>query len=105
MKKQIIFAFFRLPIAVAITLFIAGIIVPSLTRSEVATNRAAAAGTLHTVHIARTAFSYTNENIAFAMVGALVGTAAALAIHFRACASENAISTRITTLRAALLRH
>jgi hypothetical protein len=105
MKKQIAFAFFQLPIAVAITMFIAGLIVPSLTRSDLATNRAAAAGTLHTMHIAGTAFSYTNQNIGFAMMGMLAGTAAALALHFRAAAPENAISARLTTLRAALLRH
>lgn len=105
MKKQITFTFFQLPIAVAITLFIAGLIVPSLTRSDLATNRAAAAGTLHTMHIAGTAFSYTNQNIGFAMMGMLAGGAAALALHFRAAAPGNAISTRMTTLRAALLRH
>jgi hypothetical protein len=105
MKKQFSFPFLQFSIAVVITIFIAGIIVPSVLRSDLATRRATSDGNLHTVNVAGTSLSYTNQNIGFAILGAFAGTAAALAIHFRAATPGNTISARITTLRAALLRH
>jgi hypothetical protein len=51
------------------------------------------------------AFSYTNQNLAFAILGALAGTIAAFGIHFHFAAPSNSSSARISTLRAALLRN
>jgi hypothetical protein len=89
-----------------ITVFIAAIVVPSLLRSDTATNKALAAGALHTIHIASTTFSYTDQNVGFAMFGALVGASAALAIHYYVYVPtpQNKISKCMITLRAALLR-
>jgi len=82
MKRQKAFFLLQLPIEVSITLFIAGIVVPSLTRSDLATNEALAVGSLHTINIAGMAFSYTNQNVEFAILGGLVGAMAVFAIAF-----------------------
>jgi type II secretory pathway pseudopilin PulG len=82
MKRQKAFALLQLLFEVMITLFIAGIVVPSLLRSDSATNEALAAGFLRTINIAGIAFSYTQQNVDFAILGASVGAMAALAITF-----------------------
>ncbi len=101
MKRQKAFSLFQLLIEVVITLFIAGIVVPSLLRSDLATKGALAAGSLRTIKIAGIAFSYTHPNVAFAILGAFVGAMAAFAIDFLASTPKNTTSTRTTTLRAA----
>ena len=106
MKRQKTFSLLRLLIEVVIALFIAGIVVPSFVRSDLATHEALAAGSLHAINIAGMAFSYTNQNVVFAILGALVGAMAALAIPVSATTRRKKTSLRaITTLRAALLRH
>jgi hypothetical protein len=47
------------------------------------------------------AFSYTTQNVALAILGGLVGTMAAFAIHFHATTPRNTPSTRTATLQAA----
>ena len=102
MKRQKTFSLLQLLIEVVITLFIAGIVVPSLLRSDLATKGAfLAAGSLRTIKIAGIAFSYTHPNVAFAILGAFVGAMAAFAIDFLASTPKNTTSTRTTTLRAA----
>jgi len=86
------------------TLFIAGIVVPGLLRSDVATKEALAGGSLHTINVAGVVLSYTNQSVEFAILGSLVGAMAAFAIPFPATAPKNSTSTRATALRAAL-RH
>src|SRR3979490_631590 len=86
---------------VAFTLFISGIVAPSLLRSDLATKEALASGSLRTFNIAGFAFSYTTQNVALAILGGLVGTMAAFAIHFHATTPRNTPSTRTTTLQAA----
>ena len=86
---------------VAFTLFISGIVAPSLLRSDLATKEALASGSLRTFNIAGLAFSYTTQNVALAILGGLVGTMAAFAIHFHATTRGNTPSTRTTTLQAA----
>ncbi len=105
MKRQKVFSFIQMLIEVVITLLFAGIVVPSLLRSDLDTNEALAAGSLHTINIAGIAFSYTNQNVGFAFLGALVGTMAAFAIHFLATTLKDRTSSRTTILRAAPLRH
>src|SRR6266478_5376351 len=104
MKRQKAFSLVLLLIEVAFTLFIAGIVVPSLLRSNLATKEVLAAGSLRTISIAGVAFSYTTQNVALAILGGLVGTLAALAIHFHAATPRNTTSTRRMILRAAPLR-
>ena len=106
MKRQKASSFVILLIEVVFTLFIAGIEVPSVFRSVLATKEALAAGSLRTINIVGIAFSYTTQNVEFALLGALVGTMLAFAIHFHATARRNTTSTPTTTLlQVAPLRH
>ena len=63
------------------TVFIAGIVVPSLFRSGVAPKEALAAGSLHTINTAGVTFLFRYKNIVVAILGVLVGAAAALVIE------------------------
>jgi hypothetical protein len=100
MKRQKAFSLALLLVEVASTLFIAGIVVPSLLRSDLATKAALVAGSLRTIHIAGFAFSYTTQNVALAILGGLIGTMAAFAVHFHITTPRNTTSTRTTTLQA-----
>src|SRR5882762_261949 len=80
MKRQKALPLLQLLIELAITLLIAGIVVPSLLRSGAATSEAWAGGFLHTINVAGVTFSYTYRNLGFAILGALVGATAAFAI-------------------------
>jgi hypothetical protein len=81
-KRQKVFSLVLLLSEVVFTLFIAGIVVPSLLRSDLATKETLAAGSLRTISIAGVAFSYTTENVEFAILGGLAGAMAAFAITF-----------------------
>jgi hypothetical protein len=104
MKRQKALSLLQLLLEVVITLFIAGIVVPSLLRSDLATSQALAVGSLRTINIAGVAFSYTNQSVDFAILGALVGAIAAFVIPFPAATPTNTTFTRTTTLRAAPLQ-
>ena len=67
---------------VTITLFVGGVVVPSLVRSGTAMSHAAAVGSLHTLTIGGVTLTYTLENVGFALLGGLLGTLVALAIEF-----------------------
>ena len=82
MKRQKAFSLVLLLIEVVFTLFIAGIVVPSLLRSDLATKDVFAADSPRTINIAGIAFSYTIHNVEFAVWGALIGAMAAFAIPF-----------------------
>jgi len=105
MKRQKALSLLQLLIEVVITLFVAGIVVPGLLRSDVATKEALAGGSLHPINVAGVVLSYTNQNVEFAILGGLVGAMAAFAIPFPATAPKNSTSMRATALRAAPLRH
>jgi hypothetical protein len=103
MKRQKAFSLVLLLSEVVFTFFIAGIVVPSLLRSDLATKEALAAGSLRTISIAAIAFSYTTENVEFATLGGLVGAMAAFGINVLATTPKNTASTII--LRATARRH
>lgn len=105
MKRQKILSLTLLLFELALTLFIAGIVVPSLLRSELATKEALALGSLRVVNIAGFAFLYTTQSVGFAILGSLVGALVAFLIHFRVSGPRYTTSKRRTILRAALLRH
>src|SRR5436853_5052884 len=92
MNKQKTSSLLQLLIEVAITLFVAGLVLPSLLRSDLVTSEALAAGSLHTINIAGVVLSYTNQNVEFAVLGGLVGAMAALAIPFPGTTPKNATS-------------
>jgi hypothetical protein len=103
MKKRKAFSFVLLLIEVAFTLFVAGIVVPSLLRSDFATKEALAVGSLRIMKIAGIAFSYTRQNVEFAILGGIVGTIAAFAMHFHVITRKT--TTPTITLRGAAVRH
>ena len=80
MKLQRALSLLQLLIGETIGLFIAGIAVPSFLRCGTATNHALAARSLHILTIAQVTFSYTFQNVSFAILGMLCGAAMALAI-------------------------
>ena len=80
MKLQRALSLLQLLIGETIGLFIAGIAVPSFLRSGTATNHALAARSLHILTIDPVTFSYTFQNVGFAILGALCGAAMALVI-------------------------
>ncbi len=79
-SKQNAPSLFLLLVELAITLFVAGIVVPSFLRSGVEAKEALVRGSLHSISIAGIAFSYTYENLGCAMLGVLTGTAAAFLV-------------------------
>jgi len=94
-KRQKAFSLLQLVIGLVITLFVAGIVVPSLLRSAVATNEAFTNGSLHTIRIAGLMFSYTYKNVAFAILGALVGATGAFAIASPATSHKSTTTLRL----------
>jgi hypothetical protein len=83
---------------VALSVFIAGILVPSSLRSGVAAHNGLAVGSLHTLTIGGVKLSYTFENLSFAILGAMFGSLIALAIEFLATFARtirNFFSSRI----------
>lgn len=81
-SKQNAPSLFLLLVELAITLFVAGIVVPSLLRSGVDAREALVRGFLHPINIAGIVFSYTYENLGCAMLGMLTGAAAAFFIVY-----------------------
>jgi hypothetical protein len=95
MKLQRALSLLQLLISETIALFIAGIAVPSFLRSGTATNHALVAGSLHTLTIAPVTFSYTFQNLGFAILGALCGAATALAIDSSSTIANTARIVRV----------
>ena len=71
----------QLFLGLALTVFVAGIVVPSLVRSGVATREALTAGSLHTIKIAGFTFLFTYKNLVAAILGMLIGGTVALVIE------------------------
>ena len=69
---------------VTLSVFIAGILVPSFLRSGMAMHHRLAVGSLHTLTIGGVKLSYRLENLSFAILGAMFGSLLALAIEFPA---------------------
>ena len=99
MERQKAFALLQLFIEVVVTLFIAGVLVPSVVRSEMATNQALAGGSLRTIHIAGMVLSYASQNVAAAILGGFVGAMAACAIYFGSGMRMDTTSGRTISLR------
>jgi ABC-type phosphate/phosphonate transport system permease subunit len=89
MKKQEVIRAFQLFGGVMVTLFVAGILVPSLMGSTKSANHSLFPGTLHTIHIAGLAFRYKLQNILAALVGTLFGAVMALVLSSRAARKKN----------------
>ena len=81
-SKQNAPSLFLLLVELAITLFVAGIVVPSFLRYGVDGKEVLVTGSLHSISIAGIAVSYTYENLGWALLGMLTGAAAAFLIAY-----------------------
>src|ERR1700694_1583793 len=77
MKMQKVIRVFQLIGGAIITLFLAGILVPSLMGSTRSANHNIFPGSLHTIQIAGFALQYKLQNILAAVLGMLFGAASA----------------------------
>jgi hypothetical protein len=89
MKKQEVIRVFQLLSGVVVTLFVAGILVPSLMGSTRSANHNLFPGTLHIIHIAGMAFRYKLQNILAALVGTLFGAVTAVLLSSRTARKKN----------------
>ena len=71
----------QLFLGLALTVFIAGIVVPSLVRSSAASRAFLAAGSLHAIKIGGMTFLFTYRNLVAAVLGVVIGGTAALVIE------------------------
>ncbi len=93
LSKQNASSLLLLLIELAVTLFVAGIVVPTFLRSGVDAKEALVRGSFHSINVAGIAFSYTYENLGCAMLGMLTGAAAAFLIAYPR-SRENLTSAR-----------
>jgi hypothetical protein len=75
------FRFLELLAWEAMSVFVAGIAVPTFLWSHAAQWHGLAMGSLRSLTVGRISFRYTHQEVAFAIFGALVGTAAAWALY------------------------
>ena len=80
MKKRNVVRVIELFFGVAASLFIAGIVVPTLLQGKVSVGHAGFAGSLHMLKMAGMTFTFTIQNLIFAALGAGFGTAVALVV-------------------------
>jgi hypothetical protein len=81
MKWKKDFCRVQLFLGLALTVFLAGIVVPNLVRPSAATRDALAAGSLHAIKIAGMTFLFTYKNLVAAILGVLIGGGTALVIE------------------------
>ncbi|HEX7698060.1 MAG TPA: hypothetical protein VF394_11715 [Candidatus Acidoferrum sp.] len=89
MKKQNAIRVFHLLRSVTITLFLAGILVPSLMGSSSSANHSFFAGSQHTMKVAGFVFKHKFQNILAALLGTVFGGVIALVMASRARTKEN----------------
>ena len=89
MKKQKAVRMFQLFGGVIITLFLAGILVPSLMGFTRYANHNVFPGSLHTMKIAGIAFKYKLQNIVAALMGTLCGAVMTLIKAYRTATKKN----------------
>ncbi len=89
MKMQKVIRVFQLIGGAIITLFLAGILVPSLMGSTRSANHSIFPGALHTIQIAGFAFQYRLQNILAAVLGMLFGAVSARIMASRAATKRN----------------
>lgn len=73
-----------------ITLFLAGVVVPSFVRSGTAAAHDVVAGSLHALTIGGVTFWFTLQNLGSALLGGVFGLLVALAIEFPAAFAKTA---------------
>ncbi len=96
-NKQNVPSLLLLLVELAITLFIAGVVVPSFLRSGVEAKEALVRGSLRSISIAGIAFSFTYQSLGCALMGMLTGAVAAFLIASpvsRENSKEHLTSTR-----------
>jgi len=80
MKKQTAIRAFQLLSVLLVTLFIAGILVPTLMGSTRSANHSPVPGSMHAIRIAGFAFKYKLQNILAALLGTVLGGVIGLAM-------------------------
>jgi hypothetical protein len=80
MKKRSVVRVIELMCGVAASLFIAGIVVPTLLQSRLSAGHTGFAGSLHMMKMAGMTFTFTIQNLIFAALGAGFGAAVALVV-------------------------
>ena len=89
-KIQTALSVLQLVGGVTITLFFAGVVVPSFLRSGLAANHDSAGGSLHTLIIGGVTFAFTLQNLGSALLGGVFGSLIAVAIEFPAAFAKTA---------------
>jgi hypothetical protein len=89
--------------AVLITLFVAGVLAPSLLRSDSANSAALAAGSLHRISLAGLRFTFTNQNLGYAFLGTLAGSISAYVLNPHSAKPKATTSVGASVLRSAPL--
>jgi hypothetical protein len=80
-KLQAVIHFVEFVILETVSVLVAGIAVPNLLWSHAAAGHALVAGPIRNLSIAGIAFWYKYENVEFAILGALLGSALAWALY------------------------
>jgi hypothetical protein len=96
-SKQNVPSLLLLLVELAITLVVAGIVIPSFLRSGVEAKEALVRGSLHSINIAGIAFSFTYQSLGWALLGMLSGAVAAFLLAYpvsRGNSKEHLTSTR-----------
>lgn len=89
-KIQRVLSVLELVGGVTIALFLAGVVVPSFLRSGMAANHDSAGGSLHALTMGGVTFTFTLQNLGFALLGGGFGVLIALAIEFPAAFAKSA---------------
>jgi len=100
MRKQNVFRFFQFAMAVTVTLFLAGVVVPNLIGTSSSAGQTSLAGSLYTIQIAGITLTFKLQNILAASLGVLFGIVAALVATSSTLLTKGRLLTVLNSSRA-----